>query len=37
MLAGWKFASVECGEPYAMMVSGITMMPQSCADNWGTV
>ena len=27
---------MECGEPCVRIV-GITMMPQSCADSWGTV
>ena len=36
MLAEWRFASMECGEQCVIMV-GITMMPELCADNWGTV
>ena len=27
---------MECGEQCVIM-AGITMMPESCADNWGTV
>ena len=27
---------MECGEQ-CVVVAGITMMPESCADNWGTV
>ena len=33
VLAGWRSASMECGEECAMM-AGITMMPELCADNW---
>ena len=33
MLAGWRSASMECGEQ-CVIVAGITMMPESCADNW---
>ena len=36
MQAGWRSASMECGEQCVIMV-GITMMPELCADNWGTV
>ena len=28
---------MECGEQCVMLVTGITMMPELCADNWGTV
>ena len=34
--AEWRSASMDCGEQCAMM-AGITMMPELCADNWGTV
>ena len=27
---------MECGGQYVML-DGITMMPELCADNWGTV
>ena len=27
---------MECGEQ-CVIITGITMMPESCADNWGTV
>ena len=36
VLAEWSSASVECGEQCVVM-NGITMMPELCADNWGTV
>ena len=36
MLAGWRSVSMECGEQY-VIVAGITMMPELCVDNWGTV
>ena len=36
MLAEWRSASMECGE-HCVAMAGITMMPESCADNWGTV
>ena len=34
--AEWRSASMECGEQ-CVILSGITMMPELCADNWGTV
>ena len=34
--AEWKSASMECGEQ-CVITGGITMMPELCADNWGTV
>ena len=36
VLAEWSSASMEFGEQCVVM-NGITMMPESCADNWGTV
>jgi len=33
--AEWRSASMECGEQCVMM-AGITMMPELCADNWDT-
>ena len=36
MLAEWRSASMECGEE-CVVITGITVMPKSCADNWGTV
>ena len=36
VLAGWRSASMDCGEQYVIM-AGITMMPELCADNWGTL
>ena len=36
MQAEWRSASMECGEQCVAM-AGITMMPELCADNWGTV
>ena len=34
--AEWRSASMDCGEQCVIM-AGITMMPELCADNWGTV
>ena len=34
--AGWRSVSMECGEQ-CVTIAGITMMPESFADNWGTV
>ena len=34
--AGWRSALMDCGGQ-CVMVDGITMMPELCADNWGTV
>ena len=36
MVAGWRSVSMECGEQYVVM-AGIAMMPELCADSWGTV
>ena len=36
MQAEWRSASMEFGEQCVIM-AGITMMPELCADNWGTV
>ena len=36
MLAGWRSASMECGEQCVMM-AGILIVPGLCVDNWGTV
>ena len=36
VLAEWRSASMECGEQ-CVIITGITMMPELCADNWGTV
>ena len=36
VLAEWRSASMECGEQCVIM-AGIIMMPELCADNWGTV
>ena len=33
--AGWRSASVDCGEQ-CVVLAGIKMLPQLCADNWGT-
>ena len=39
MLAEWRSASMECGEQcvIALIMAGIVMMLESCADNWGTM
>ena len=34
--AEWRSASMDCGEQ-CVIEAGITMMPESCADNWGTM
>ena len=36
VLAEWRSASMECGEECVIM-AGIVMMPESCADNLGTI
>ena len=36
MLAGWRSASMECGEQCVIMAM-ITMLPELCADNWDTM
>ena len=36
VLVQWRSASMECGEQ-CVIVAGIVMMPESCADSWGTV
>ena len=35
-LAQWRSASMEYGGQ-CVQIAGITIMPESCADNWGTV
>ena len=42
VLAQWRSASMECGEQCVMIITGgiitgITMLPELCADNWGTM
>ena len=37
MQAEWRSASMECGEQFVAVITGITMMPELCAENWGTV
>ena len=36
MLAGWRSASMECGEE-SVVVPGIVVLPELCVHNWGTV
>ena len=36
MKAGWRSVSMDCGGQ-CVTLAGITMMPESCADNWDTV
>ena len=37
MQAEWRSASMECGEQCVVSgITGITMMPELCADNWDT-
>ena len=37
MKAGWRSASMECGELCVMiiLITGIVMLPELYADNWG--
>ena len=35
MKEGWRSASMDCGGQ-CVMITGITMMPELCADNWVT-
>ena len=37
MLAGWKSVSMDCGGQFVVIMAGITMMPELCADNWDTM
>ena len=37
MLVEWRFVFMECGEQCVRIITGITMMPELCADNWGTM
>ena len=37
MQAEWRSASMDCGEQCVWTVTGIVMMPELCAGNWGTV
>ena len=34
MLAGWRSVSMECGEECVEGLTGITMRPELCANNW---
>ena len=36
MKEGWRSASMDCGGQ-CVMVDGIMMMQQLCADNWGSL
>ena len=36
MKAEWRSASMECGGQCVTLV-GIAMMPELCADNWGSL
>ena len=36
IVAEWRSASMECGGQ-CVVVTGITMMPELCADNWGSL
>ena len=39
MLAGWRSASMECGEQCVIhaiiLIPGMAMLPELCAGNWG--
>ena len=36
MQAEWRSASMECGEQ-CLALTGMTTMPELCADNWDTM
>ena len=36
MQAGWRSASMECGEQ-CVVTTHIVIIPELCADNWGTM
>ena len=36
MKAEWRSASVECGEQ-CVTLAGVAVMPELCADNWGSL
>ena len=36
VLVQWRSVSIECGEP-CVVVTGVALRPELCADNWGTV
>ena len=36
MKAEWRSASMECGGQCVTLV-GVAVMPESCADNWGSL
>ena len=35
--AGWRSASMECGEQCVMNMVGILVLLELCVDSWGTV
>ena len=35
MKAEWRSALMECGGQFVTLV-GVAVMPESCADNWGS-
>ena len=35
--AGWRSASMECGEQCVMEMVGILVLLELCVNNWGTV
>ena len=37
VLAGWRSASMECGEQCVMNMDGILVLLELCVDSWGTV
>ena len=37
VLAGWRSASMECGEQCVMKMVGILVLLELCVDSWGTV
>ena len=39
MQAGWRSASMECGEESVQLIGMVSMaiIPELCADSWGTM
>ena len=37
VLAGWRSASMECGEECVVLTCWMVIIPELCVDSWGTV
>ena len=37
VLAGWRSASMDCGEECVVLTCWIVIIPELCVDSWGTV